>query len=179
MSRVGRAPIVISEGVKVSLAGQDITVEGPKGKLSYTVHEDVKIEQQENELVLTRSGDAPFERSIHGTSRANVQNMVTGVKEGFSKTLNIVGVGYRVEQKGKDLNMLLGYSHPVPVLAPEGITLKAEGTNKIVVSGVDKQQVGQIASEIRNWRKPEPYKGKGIHYDGEQILRKQGKKAGK
>jgi large subunit ribosomal protein L6 len=179
MSRVGRAPIVIPASTKVAVSGQDITVEGPKGKLSYTVHENIAIEQNENEVVLTRSGDAPFERSIHGTSRANVQNMVTGVTEGFSKTLNIIGVGYRVEQKGKNLNMLLGFSHPVPVEAPEGITLKAEGTNKIVVSGIDKQQVGQIASEIRNWRRPEPYKGKGIHYEGEQILRKQGKKAGK
>ncbi|MGL1903870.1 MAG: 50S ribosomal protein L6 [Fibrobacterales bacterium] len=179
MSRVGRAPIVIPDKVKATVSGQDIAVEGPKGKLSYTVHENIAIEQNENEVVLTRTGDAPFERSIHGTSRANVQNMVTGVTEGFSKTLNIVGVGYRVEQKGKNLNILLGFSHPVPVAAPEGITLKAEGTNKIVVSGIDKQQVGQIASEIRNWRRPEPYKGKGIHYEGEQILRKQGKKAGK
>jgi large subunit ribosomal protein L6 len=179
MSRIGKAPVVIPNGVKVALDGQALKVEGPKGKLEYTVHDHVSVALEDNQVVLTRNSDEPFHRSIHGTSRANIQNMVTGVTEGFSKTLNIIGVGYRVEQKGKDLNLLLGYSHNVEVKAPEGITLKAEGTNKVIVSGVDKQQVGQIASEIRKWRLPEPYKGKGIHYEGEQIIRKQGKKAGK
>jgi large subunit ribosomal protein L6 len=179
MSRVGKAPVTIPAGVKVNLNGKALTIEGPKGKLSHDVHELVGVEVNESELVLVRSSDLKFDRSIHGTTRALVQNMVTGVVTGFSKTLEIVGVGYRVEQKGKDLNLLLGFSHPVVYVAPEGIELKAETQTKIVISGIDKQKVGQVAAEIRKYRRPEPYKGKGIKYEGEIIRRKQGKRTGK
>ena len=179
MSRIGKAPVVIPEKVKLKVEGQLVSVEGPKGKLSFEVNEAIAIEQEGNTISFKRSSDNGFHRSVHGTTRAIVNNMVNGVNEGFKKELNIVGVGYRVEQKGKDLNLLLGFSHPVLFKAPEGIELKAEGTNKIIVSGPDKQQVGQTADEIRNYRRPEPYKGKGILYTGEHIIRKQGKKAGK
>jgi large subunit ribosomal protein L6 len=179
MSRIGKKPIVIPNGVKVNINGQEVVVEGPKGKLSMTVSDVVTLEQKDGELLLTRPDDQKFSRSIHGTTRALLANMVEGVSQGYKKVLEIVGVGYRVEPAGKDLNLVLGFSHPVVYKAPEGITLKADGQLKIVIEGIDKQQVGQVAAEIRKYRRPEPYKGKGIKYEGEIIRRKQGKKTGK
>jgi len=179
MSRVGKKPIEIPSGVKITLAGNTVNVEGPKGKLSHTVHNLLSVKLEGNTLEIIRPDDLKFTRSIHGTSRALVANLIQGVGEGFKKTLEIVGVGYRVEQKGKDLNLVLGYSHPVVYQAPEGVTLKAEGLLKVVIEGIDKQKVGQAAAEIRKFRRPEPYKGKGIRYEGEIVRRKQGKKTGK
>lgn len=179
MSRIGRAPVVVPKDVKLSISGNTVTVEGPKGKLSQEIHEQLEVVQEGNEIIVNRPSDDKFVRSIHGTIRALIANMVTGVTDGFSKTLQIVGVGYRVEQQGKNLNLILGFSHPVVYKAPEGIELKAETQTKIVISGIDKQSVGQVAAEIRNYRRPEPYKGKGISYEGEVIRRKQGKRTGK
>jgi len=179
MSRVGKKPIEIPAGVKVSLVGKTVSVEGPKGKLSHTVHEILEIVKEGTALHINRPDDQKFTRAIHGTTRALVANLFQGVSEGYKKTLEIVGVGYRVEQKGKDLNLVLGYSHPVVYKAPEGVSLKADGLLKIVIEGIDKQKVGQAAAEIRKYRRPEPYKGKGIRYEGESVRRKQGKKTGK
>jgi len=179
MSRVGKKPIEIPKGVKVSLIGKTVNVEGPKGKLSHVVHELLEIKQEGNSLEISRPDDQKFSRAIHGTTRAIVANLFKGVSEGYKKTLEIVGVGYRVEQKGKDLNLVLGFSHPVIYKAPDGVSLKADGLLKIVIEGIDKQKVGQAAAEIRKYRRPEPYKGKGIRYEGEAVRRKQGKKTGK
>lgn len=179
MSRIGKAIINIPAGVKVAVNGQNIQVEGPKGKLETNVHELISINLDGNKLSFTRPNDEKFTRAMHGTTRALVANMVEGVTKGFQKTLEIVGVGYRVEQKGKDLNLVLGFSHPVVFKAPEGVELKAVDPLKITISGIDKQKVGQAAAEIRKYRKPEPYKGKGIKYAGEIVRRKQGKKTGK
>jgi len=179
MSRVGKKLIIVPKGVKVTLAGQNITVEGPKGKLSHEIHSLLNIKQDGDSIEIIRPDDQKFSRSIHGTTRALVANILTGVSEGYKKTLEIVGVGYRVEQKGKDLNLVLGYSHPIIYVAPEGVSLKADGQLKIVIEGIDKQKVGQAAAEIRKYRRPEPYKGKGIRYEGEVVRRKQGKKTGK
>ncbi len=180
MSRIGKQIIIVPEKVEVSIEGQKISVKGPKGTLSLVLHNVVSIEKTAQGLEIKRPNDQKFSRSIHGTSRALVANMIEGVSKGFQKTLEITGVGYRAEQKGKDLNLVLGFSHPVEYKAPEGITLAAsEDKLKIVISGIDKQQVGQVAAEIRKYREPEPYKGKGIRYLGEYILRKQGKKTGK
>ncbi len=179
MSRVGKKPIIVPKGVKVTLNGQNIVVEGPKGKLSHDVHSLLKIQQNADAIEVIRPDDQKFSRAIHGTTRALVANLITGVSEGYKKTLEIIGVGYRVEQKGKDLNLVLGYSHPIIFTAPEGVSLKAEGQLKIVIEGIDKQKVGQAAAEIRKYRRPEPYKGKGIRYEGEIVRRKQGKKTGK
>ena len=197
MSRIGKAIINIPAGVKVAVNGQNIKVEGPLGKLETDVHELIAIKLEGNQLLETdvheliaiklegnqlsfsRPDDQKFTRAIHGTTRALVANMVEGVTKGFQKTLEIVGVGYRVEQKGKDLNLVLGFSHPVIFKAPEGVELKAVDPLKISIKGIDKQKVGQAAAEIRKYRKPEPYKGKGIKYEGEIVRRKQGKKTGK
>lgn len=179
MSRVGKNPIVIPKGVKVDIQGQTVTVEGPKGKLSHDVHEVLSIQLDGETMLVKRPNDQKFSRAIHGTTRAILANLVIGVSEGYRKELEIVGVGYRVEQKGKDLNLVLGFSHPVVYEAPEGITLKADGQLKIIIEGNDKQKVGQTAAEIRKYRRPEPYKGKGIRYAGEVVRRKQGKKTGK
>lgn len=179
MSRIGKATINIPAGVKVAVNGQNIQVEGPLGKLATDVHELIAIKLEGNELSFSRPNDQKFSRAIHGTTRAIVANMVEGVTKGFQKNLEIVGVGYRVEQKGKDLNLVLGFSHPVIYKAPEGITLTAVDPLKISIKGIDKQKVGQAAAEIRKYRRPEPYKGKGIKYEGEIIRRKQGKKTGK
>lgn len=179
MSRIGKAIINIPAGVKVAVNGQNIQVEGPLGKLATDVHELITIKLEGNELSFSRPNDQKFSRAIHGTTRAIVANMVEGVTKGFQKNLEIVGVGYRVEQKGKDLNLVLGFSHPVIYKAPEGITLTAVDPLKISIKGIDKQKVGQAAAEIRKYRRPEPYKGKGIKYEGEIIRRKQGKKTGK
>lgn len=179
MSRIGKAIIHIPAGVKVAVSGQNIQVEGPLGKLSTDVHELISINLNGNELSFSRPDDEKFSRAIHGTTRALVSNMVEGVTKGFQKTLEIVGVGYRVEQNGKDLNLVLGFSHPVVYKAPEGVTLTAVDPLKISVKGIDKQKVGQAAAEIRKYRRPEPYKGKGVKYEGEIVRRKQGKKTGK
>jgi len=180
MSRIGKKIITIPEKVEVSIDGKRVSVKGPKGTLSLVLHEIVTIEKTAGGLEVKRPDDLKFSRAIHGTSRALIANMVEGVSKGFQKTLEITGVGYRAEQKGKDLNLVLGFSHPVEYKAPEGITLTAsEDKLKIVISGIDKQKVGQVAAEIRKYREPEPYKGKGIRYSGERILRKQGKKTGK
>jgi large subunit ribosomal protein L6 len=180
MSRIGKKLIAIPEKVEVSINGQHVSAKGPKGSLSLVLNSVVSIEKTDKGLEVKRPDDQKFSRAIHGTSRALVANMIEGVSKGFQKTLEIVGVGYRAEQKGKDLNLVLGFSHPVEYKAPEGIELKAsEDRLKIVVSGIDKQKVGAVAAEIRKYREPEPYKGKGIRYSGEYILRKQGKKTGK
>ena len=179
MSRIGKAIITIPAGVKVEIKGQNVKVEGPLGVLSTDIHDLIKMNVEGNEVTFTRPDDLKFSRAIHGTTRSLVANMVEGVTTGFQKTLEIVGVGYRVEQKGKDLNLVLGFSHPVIFEAPERVILTALDPLKITIKGIDKQKVGQAAAEIRKYRRPEPYKGKGIKYAGEIVRRKQGKKTGK
>ncbi len=177
MSRIGKSPIALGK-VKATLSGHTITVEGAKGKLSYAIHPDIDVKVENDEIVFTRNSDEPKVRALHGTQRAVVANMVQGVAEGYKKELDIVGVGYRCEQKGKSLALFLGFSHPVNYNPPEGISLKAETPTKILVEGIDKQMVGQVAAELRGFREPEPYKGKGVKYVNETIRRKTGKKSG-
>jgi large subunit ribosomal protein L6 len=179
MSRIGRKPIVVPTGVEVTLNGQHVRVKGPKGELSRTLHKDVVVERQDGEIVVKRPSDQPQHRSLHGLSRTLVANMVEGVTTGFTKTLEIVGVGYRAETKPFGLTLALGYSHPIDYKAPEGITLRAVNPTTVEVSGTDKEVVGQVAAEIRSLRPPEPYKGKGVKYQGEVIRRKAGKAGGK
>lgn len=179
MSRIGRLPITIPSGVDVTLEGRDVTVKGPKGTLSHTVAEPIEITRSEDgTLQVTRPDDERANRALHGLSRTLVANMVTGVTEGYTKVLEIVGTGYRVAAKGSDLEFSLGFSHPVLVKAPEGITFAVETPTRFSVSGTDKQKVGEVAAKIRKLRKPDPYKGKGVRYQGEHIRRKAGK-AGK
>src|SRR6202012_3208397 len=178
MSRIGRLPIPIPSGVDVAIDGQAVSVKGPKGALNLTIAEPISVVQEDGIIRVTRPNDEGKVRALHGLSRSLIANMVTGVTQGFSKTLEIVGVGYRVQAKGRDLEFSLGFSHPVPVTAPEGITLRVESPTRFVVEGNDKQQVGEVAANIRKIRKPEPYKGKGVRYQGEQVRRKVGK-AGK
>ena len=176
MSRIGRLPITVPGGVDVALDGNDVTVKGPKGSLSHKVADPIKVERGDDGLLtVTRPNDERSSRSLHGLSRTLIANMITGVTEGYSKTLEIVGVGYRVQARGSDLEFALGYSHPVPVKAPEGITFTVEAPTRLRVTGIDKQQVGQVAANIRKLRKPDPYKGKGVRYQGEVIKRKVGK----
>ncbi|MCQ9342583.1 50S ribosomal protein L6 [Corynebacterium kozikiae] len=175
MSRVGKAPIAIPSGVDVKIDGQLVEVKGPKGTLSLEVPAPITIAQEDNEIVVTRPDDHRKSRSLHGLSRSLVNNLVVGVTEGYTIKMEIFGVGYRVALKGKDLEFSLGYSHPVLIEAPEGITFAVDGNTKLSVSGIDKQKVGQIAAIIRRLRKDDPYKGKGIRYEGEQIRRKVGK----
>lgn len=177
MSRIGRQPITIPEGVDVSIAGSRVTVKGPKGELAQRVDRDMKVELVEGVLTVARPTDEQRHRALHGLTRTLIANMVTGVSEGFSKTLEIQGVGYRAAKKGEDLELALGYSHPVVYKAPDGITFEVPAPNRIIVSGIDKQQVGQVAAEIRAKRPPEPYKGKGVRYEGERVRRKAGKTA--
>jgi large subunit ribosomal protein L6 len=177
MSRIGRAPIPVPDGVSVDIDGQHVTVTGPKGTLSHTVVEPIRIAIEDGALQVTRPTDRAPHRSLHGLSRTLVANMVTGVKDGFEKRLELVGVGYRAQMKGSDLEIAVGYSHPVVVPAPDGISFDCPAPTQIVVSGIDKQLVGQVAANIRKVRPPEPYKGKGIKYDGEVIRRKVGKRA--
>ncbi len=177
MSRVGKAIIEIPEKVEIKVNGKNIDVKGPKGSLSYRVHDFIDIELSDKELTFKRHSDNNEHKSLHGTTRANVANMVKGVSEGFQKELEIIGVGYRGEQKGKNINFLLGFSHHVLVEPPEGIELKMEGNTKVVISGIDKQLVGQVAANIRKYRQPEPYKGKGIRYANEHVRRKEVKKS--
>jgi large subunit ribosomal protein L6 len=178
MSRIGRTPVAIPAGVDVSIKGREVTVKGPRGSLSVEVAAPIEVSQADGTIKVTRPNDEGEIRALHGLSRSLIANMVTGVTAGFSKTLEIVGVGYRVQAKGKDLEFSLGFSHPVPVAAPDGITLRVETPTRFVVEGIDKQQVGEVAANIRKLRKPDPYKGKGVRYQGEQIRRKVGK-AGK
>jgi large subunit ribosomal protein L6 len=179
MSRIGRLPITVPSGVDVTIDGQAVTVKGPKGSLSHVIAEPITIERADDgTLSVARPDDERASRALHGLTRTLVANMVTGVTEGFEKKLEIVGVGYRVQAKGSDLEFAVGYSHPVLVKAPDGIAFAVESPTKFSVSGIDKQQVGQVAANIRKIRKPEPYKGKGIRYSGEHVRRKVGK-AGK
>jgi len=178
MSRIGRTPVDIPAGVDVTIKGREVTVKGPRGVLSMEVAAPIEVSQADGTITVTRPNDEGEIRALHGLSRSLIANMVTGVTAGFSKTLEIVGVGYRVQAKGRDLEFSLGFSHPVPVTAPEGITLRVESPTRFVVEGIDKQQVGEVAANIRKLRKPDPYKGKGVRYQGEQIRRKVGK-AGK
>ncbi len=180
MSRIGRQPVKIPNGVTITQDGNgEITVKGSKGELKMTPHELVKVEIKDNEVVVTRANDDRFARSLHGLTRALLQNMVTGVSEGFEKRLEIIGVGYRAQVQGKKLVLNLGYSHPIEYTPPEGITVEMdpEKKNIIIVKGIDKEVVGYAASIIRGYRKPEPYKGKGIRYEGEYVRRKAGKAA--
>ena len=178
MSRIGRMPIAIPSGVSVAINGQDVSVTGPKGSLSLTVAEPITVSQEDGTLVVTRPNDERASRSLHGLTRTLVANMVIGVTTGFEKSLEIVGTGYRVAAKGTDLEFQLGFSHPVVVKAPDGIAFQVESPVKFKVMGIDKQKVGEVAANIRKIRKPEPYKGKGVRYEGEVIRRKAGK-AGK
>ena len=179
MSRVGRMPIEIPAGDTVDLQGQHITVKGPKGELSRDIHEDIKVAVEGNEILVTRPSDNKNHRALHGLTRALVANMVTGVHDGFSKKLEINGVGYRAAKQGNKLVLTLGFSHPVEMEAPAGITIDVPNQTEIVVSGADKEVVGAVAADIRKWRKPEPYKGKGIRYEGEVVRRKAGKAGAK
>jgi large subunit ribosomal protein L6 len=178
MSRIGRLPITIPSGVDVSLNGREVQVKGPKGELSRTIAEGITVAQEEGTLTVSRPDDERESRSLHGLTRSLINNMIVGVSEGYSKSLEIVGTGYRVQAKGSDLEFALGYSHPVEVKAPEGITFAVDGNTKLSVNGIDKQQVGEVAANIRKLRRPDPYKGNGVRYAGEQLRRKAGK-AGK
>jgi large subunit ribosomal protein L6 len=178
MSRIGRMPVTIPSGVDVTIEGREVTVTGPKGRLSLEVKEPIEVSQADGVITVTRPSDEGPVRALHGLSRTLVANMVTGVTEGYRKTLEIVGVGYRVQARGNNLEFSLGFSHPVTVSPPEGITLRVETPTRLVVEGIDKQQVGEVAANIRKLRKPDPYKGKGLRYAGEHIRRKVGK-AGK
>jgi large subunit ribosomal protein L6 len=176
MSRVGKSPIKIPQGVKISINGQTVTVEGPKGKLTFTLHENIKIEKQDDVITLIRPSDAKTDKALHGTSRAILNNMVTGVTKGFKKELEIRGVGYRGEQKGKAVSLLLGYSHPIEFNPPAGVSVKMDGNVKVAVEGIDRQAVGQVAATIRGFKPPEPYKGKGVRYLDEVVVQKEVKK---
>ena len=175
MSRIGKMPIPIPSGVEVSVSGQHVSVKGPKGTLERDFHERVSISVEEGQAIVNRGDDSREARALHGLSRALLANMVTGVSEGFRRELEIIGVGYRAAMKGSDLEMQLGFSHSVPFSAPDGITFEVPEQTKIVISGIDKEQVGQVAANIRKIRPPEPYKGKGIRYSGEHVRRKAGK----
>ena len=178
MSRIGKLPIELPSGVTAEINGQHVKVKGPKGELELTVSEPIKVVLEENTIVVTRPDDESKSKSLHGLSRTLIANNVTGVSQGFTKALEIVGTGYRAMSKGSSIELALGLSHPVVVDPPAGITLTVEGNNKIIVSGTSKQAVGEVAANIRKLRKPEPYKGKGIRYEGERVRRKAGK-AGK
>lgn len=177
MSRIGKQPIPVPSGVEVQIENNKVTVKGPKGELSQQFSEALIIELEEGVITVSRPDDTRENRALHGLTRTLVSNMVTGVSEGFFKNLEIVGVGYRAAMNGEDLEMQLGFSHPVIVKAEENISFEVPAPTKITVRGIDKQRVGQIAAEIRRWRSPEPYKGKGIRYEGERVRRKLGKTA--
>lgn len=178
MSRIGRLPITVPAGVEVKVDGNVVSVKGAKGELTHSVASPIQVALDESTLTVSRPNDERESRSLHGLTRTLINNMIVGVTEGYKKNLEIVGTGYRVQAKGSDLEFALGYSHPVAIKAPEGITFAVEGPTKLSVSGINKQQVGEVAANIRKLRKPDPYKGKGIRYAGEQIRRKVGK-AGK
>ena len=175
MSRIGRMPIDIPGGVEVKIDGQAVTVKGPKGELALTVASPIEVAIEENQVVVTRPDDERNSRSLHGLTRTLIANQIIGVTQGYSKGLEVVGTGYRVQAKGEGVEFSLGFSHPVTVNPPAGITFTVEGNNKLTVSGIDKQAVGEVAANIRKIRKPEPYKGKGVRYAGEIVRRKAGK----
>jgi large subunit ribosomal protein L6 len=179
MSRIGKLPVIIPAGVEVKLNGHDLTVKGPKGTLSASFHKNMIIKKEDNAIIVSRPNDLKLNRSLHGLTRALIANMVTGVTEGFEKRLEIVGVGFRAQKQGKKLVLTLGFSHTVEIKEPEGITIEVPEPSKIIVKGADKQLVGEIAARIRAKRPPEPYKGKGIKYAGETIIRKEGKTGAK
>ena len=178
MSRIGRLPITVPAGVEVKVDGNVVSVKGTKGELTHAVASPIQVALDESTLTVSRPNDERESRSLHGLTRTLINNMIIGVTEGYKKNLEIVGTGYRVQAKGSDLEFALGYSHSVAIKAPDGITFAVEGPTKLSVSGINKQQVGEVAANIRKLRKPDPYKGKGIRYAGEQIRRKVGK-AGK
>jgi large subunit ribosomal protein L6 len=177
MSRIGRKPIPVPAGVSVAIEPERVTVNGPRGELSERIHRDITVAQEGEDLVVTRPTDRGEHRALHGLTRSLVANMVEGVTTGFEKRLEIQGVGYRAQLKGRDLELALGYSHPVPIRAPDGIEFEVPQPTRIVVKGISKQLVGETAANIRKQRKPEPYKGKGIRYEGEYVARKVGKRA--
>ena len=175
MSRIGRQPVSIPAGVEVTISGRDVSIKGPKGSLTHTVAAPIEVTQDDGKITVTRPDDARESRSLHGLTRSLLANMVVGVTQGYEKRLEIVGTGYRVQARGSDLEFSLGFSHPVVVNPPDGITFAVETPTRFSVSGIDKQQVGEVAAKIRKLRKPDPYKGKGVRYAGEQIRRKVGK----
>ena len=177
MSRIGRKPIAVPDGVTVEIRPGSVAVRGPKGELQERVSLEMTVKQEDGQVTVTRPTDRGDHRALHGLTRTLVANMVTGVTQGFEKRLEIQGVGYRAALRGRDLEMQLGFSHPVTVTAPEDITFEVPPPTQIVVSGISKQRVGEIAAQIRKWRPPEPYKGKGIRYQGEHVIRKVGKRA--
>lgn len=178
MSRIGKLPIAVPGGVDVKIDGQQVSVKGPKGELTLVMSEPIRAALEDGQVLVTRPDDERDSRALHGLTRTLINNNIIGVTEGYVKQLEVVGTGYRVQQKGAGLELALGFSHPVHFDAPEGITLSVEGANKITVSGISKQAVGEVAANIRKLKKPEPYKGKGIRYAGEVVRRKAGK-AGK
>lgn len=178
MSRIGKKPVTIPNTVKVSLSGKSLSLQGPKGKLDLTIHPRLEAAFKDNQIQVTRPTNIRTDRALHGLTRSLIQNMVSGVTQGFTKELEIVGVGFKAQVKGKILNLSLGFTHPIDYVIPDGLEVKCPNPTRVVVSGMDKQKVGQAAAEIRGFYEPEPYKGKGIHYVGEVIRRKQGKTVG-
>ena len=178
MSRIGRLPIAVPSGVDVTIDGRQVTVKGPKGSLTRTLHPDMRVSQEDGSIVVTRPTEQKTHKQLHGLTRTLVNNMVVGVTDGYRKGLEITGVGYRAALSGRKLTLNLGYSHPIEIDPPEGITFEVENPTRLAVVGIDKELVGQIAAKVRQTRKPEPYKGKGVRYSGEYIRRKAGK-AGK
>jgi large subunit ribosomal protein L6 len=177
LSRVGKNPISIPSGVKVKIDQNEVCVSGPKGELRREIHHSLEVSTSKDEITVSRSSDSKFHKSLHGLTRALIANMVNGVIDGYRKALEIQGIGYKAELRGKKLNLSLGFSHPVLFSPPEGIKIDLEGANKIIVSGIDKELVGLVAAKIRSFRPPEPYKGKGIRYEGEFVRKKAGKTA--
>jgi large subunit ribosomal protein L6 len=175
MSRIGKKPVVVPSGVEVKIEGNKVTVKGPKGTLSRDFHSDITIKLENNELIVERPSDHRTHRALHGTTRSLLANMVEGVSNGFSKTLELVGVGYRATKKGNNVVLNVGYSHPVEIAPEEGIELEVPSATQIIVKGINKERVGAVAANIRSVREPEPYKGKGIKYSTEKIRRKEGK----
>ena len=177
MSRIGRKPVPLAKGIKIEKKNDTIKIVGPKGELSATVPSSIGFEVKENEVIVTRSSDVKAQRALHGTWRALLNNMIKGVSEGFQKKLEIVGVGYKAEVKGKKIQLALGYSHPILFMPPNGIKIEVPQPTNIIISGIDRQLVGQVAAKLRSFRPPEPYKGKGVKYESEYIRRKAGKAA--
>ena len=175
MSRIGRKPVVIPQGVKVGLEGQRLNIQGPKGKLDLQIHPRMKVAVASSEITVSRPTDIRTDKALHGLTRSLIQNMVAGVTQGYTKELEIIGVGFKAQVKGTSVNIALGFTHPIDYAIPAGVEVKCPNPTRVVISGADKQKVGQVAAELRGFYKPEPYKGKGIHYVGEQIRRKQGK----
>lgn len=177
MSRIGRKPVTVASGVTVRLDDRSVTVKGPKGELAAKVHPNIAVDVKDSTVEVKRASDRKEDKALHGLWRALIQNMVVGVSQGFTRKLELVGVGYRAEMKGKTLQLLLGYSHPILFRAPDGVKIETPTQTSITVSGIDKEIVGMVASKIRSFRPPEPYKGKGVKYEGEHVRRKAGKAA--